>query len=105
MTKAKYAKCFGALSSPLRLRIIEILGKKSMSVTELSKKLNEERSKVSHALAYLKMCGFVKSEKQGKLNIYSLTSSILTDIKKRGNIFDIIEDHVKKKCKIRKIRC
>ncbi|MCX8190182.1 MAG: metalloregulator ArsR/SmtB family transcription factor [Candidatus Diapherotrites archaeon] len=98
MKHKPYSKCFRVLSSDLRIKIIASLHSKSMSVKELSESLGEERSKVSHALRRLKECGFVKSKRDGKSNIYVLTKSILNDVKKEGNLFDIIEEHVRKKC-------
>lgn len=87
------------------MKIIVALSNESLSVKELSEKLHEERSKVSHALRRLRGCGFVQSKKAGKKNIYSLTKSILNDVKKKGNLFDIIEEHVRKKCHKKSRRC
>jgi len=105
MEKYSYGRCFKTLSSPLRLRIIKALCKRPMSVTELSHELRVERSKVSHALLNLKNCSFVRSERKGRQNIYSLTKSILHDIKVKGNLFEIIAVHVKKHCKSKIKRC
>lgn len=106
MNRPSYARCFRTLSSQLRIKIIEALRKRPMSVIELSRKLKAERSKVSHALLRLKDCGFVVSKKKGRQNIYSLTKSILHDVKIKGNIFEIIESHVEKHCKQKiKKRC
>ncbi|MCD6247805.1 MAG: winged helix-turn-helix transcriptional regulator [Candidatus Diapherotrites archaeon] len=99
-----YDRCFRTLANPLRIRIIELLKKRPMAVGELSKQLNAERSKVSHALKKLKECNFVESERRGKYNIYSLTKSVLNDVKVKGNIFDVIKTHVEKYCK-NKRRC
>ncbi len=99
-----YDRCFRTLANPLRIRIIELLKKRPMAVSELSKQLKAERSKVSHALKKLKECNFVESERRGKRNIYSLTKSVLNDVKVKGNIFDVIKTHVEKYCK-NKRRC
>lgn len=99
-----YDRCFRTLANSLRIRIIKLLQKKPMAVSELSKELNAERSKVSHALRKLKECSFVESKRRGKHNVYSLTKSVLNDVKVKGNIFDVIKTHVKKHCK-NKRRC
>lgn len=90
-----FNKCFKLLSSSLRIEIILALQKKEMSVTELSKAVGEERSKVSHALRALKDCSFVKSRKQGREQVYCLTKSVLNDVKVKGNIFEVIKEHTK----------
>lgn len=99
-----YDRCFRTLANPLRIRIIELLQKKPRAVNELSRELRAERSKVSHALKKLKECDFVKSKRIGKHNVYSLTKSVLSDVKVKGNLFDVIRTHVKKHCK-NKRRC
>ena len=99
-----YDRCFRTLANPLRIRIIELLKKRPMAVSELSKQLKAERSKVSHALKKLRECNFVESRREGKRNIYSLTKSVLNDVRVKGNIFDVIKTHVEKYCK-NKRRC
>ncbi|MCD6478454.1 MAG: winged helix-turn-helix transcriptional regulator [Candidatus Diapherotrites archaeon] len=102
--EAPYDRCFRTLANPLRVRIIEVLKTKPMSVSELSSRINAERSKVSHALQKLRECNFVESRREGRHNIYSLTKSVLTDVRVRGNIFEVIRAHVERYCKNKK-RC
>jgi DNA-binding transcriptional ArsR family regulator len=104
MVQAPYDRCFKTLANPLRVQIINLLRNEPMSVSELSNRLAAERSKVSHALRKLKECNFVESKRKGKHNIYSLTKSVLNDVKVKGNIFDVIKTHVEKYCKNKK-RC
>ena len=85
-------KLFGTLSSPLKARIIEKLNEKELTVSELSKELNEERSKVSHALLTLKKCGFVFLEKKGRNNIYLINKKTIKPLLK------IAKEHVNKYC-------
>ena len=75
---------------------------KRKSVTELSKELNIEQSKLSHALQELKFCNIVKFKQQGKQRIYSLTATIIPILK-------LISCHSQecgkcKGCKITKIK-
>jgi len=72
-----YHVFFSKLSNPLRIKIIASLDEKSKSVTQLSKELGEEQSKLSHALKELRSCNIVKSEKKGKQRVYSLNKSII----------------------------
>jgi ArsR family transcriptional regulator, lead/cadmium/zinc/bismuth-responsive transcriptional repressor len=73
---------FGNLSNPLKIKIVEALKEKSLSVNEISKKLKEEQSKISHALAPLKHCNIVKVETRGKIHLYSLNKKTIVPILK-----------------------
>ena len=73
---------FRNLAHPLRIKIISALREKPSSVNELSKKLNIEQSKLSHALALLNHCNFVKAKQRGKQRIYSLNKKIILPILK-----------------------
>ncbi|MBS3059546.1 MAG: helix-turn-helix transcriptional regulator, partial [Candidatus Diapherotrites archaeon] len=74
--------------------------KKPMSVEELSKKLNAERSRVSHSLQVLKTCSYVETEKQGKQRIYSLKKDVLEGMKRENpsNLFGFVDQHFESYC-------
>ena len=67
-----HALFFKAFSNQTRLEIIKTLKKNSLTVTELSKQLGFEQSRVSHNLRCLEHCGFVSAERNGKWKRYSL---------------------------------
>lgn len=92
--KSKCYIFFETLSTKLKIDIIDQLKEKPFTVNELSKKLKQERSKVSHALLSLKECGFVSVKKEGKKRIYSLNKETILPL------LHLIEKHVKKYCKI-----
>jgi len=75
------------------MEIILNLMKKEKSVTEMSKELKLEQSKVSHALTSLRCCNIVKVKQKGKKRIYFLNKDIITPILK------IIDKHAKIYCK------
>ena len=75
--KNTYHIFFSKLSNKLRINIISSLKEKSKSVSQLSKELNIEQSKLSHALKELKDCNIVKVEQKGKQRIYSLSRTII----------------------------
>ncbi|PIN81478.1 hypothetical protein COV11_01970 [Candidatus Woesearchaeota archaeon CG10_big_fil_rev_8_21_14_0_10_30_7] len=93
-----YHLCTETLANELRLSILETLKKQPTSVTELSKKVNAERSTVSHALDLLKKCSLVNAEKQGKQMIYSLNDTPLIRPHKNKDIFQIIDEHKDEHC-------
>ncbi len=89
---------FETLGTRLKIDIILELKEKSLSVTELSRKLNQERSKVSHGLISLLDCGFVNAVKKGRERIYSLNKDTILPL------LSLVEKHVKKYCKVCKKR-
>jgi len=91
-TYSTYHVFFNNLSSPLRIKIVSALKDKNMSVTELSRKIKVEQSKLSHALAKLKECNLVTAENKGKKRIYSLNRKTLLPI------LNIIDEHSKLNC-------
>jgi len=88
-----YHVFFRSLANSLKIEIITYLKNKPASVTELTKKLNVEQSKLSHALSSLKHCHIVEVKKQGKLRIYSLNKKTILPI------LEILDKHIKTFCK------
>lgn len=97
MKSSTYHVFFSKLSNPLRIKIITSLDEKSKSVTELTKELKVEQSKLSHALRELKGCNIVAVEKKGKQRIYRLSKTIIP-------ILRLIECHSKNCAKCRGCR-
>lgn len=85
-----YKLFFKAFSNKTRFEIIKLLKKGSKSVTEISKNLGYEQSRISHNLKCLENCGFVNSKRNGKNKIYSL------DEKHIIPILNEIDRHIKK---------
>ena len=81
MRNTKYYVFFSKLSNPLRIDIISCLKERKRSVTELSKCLEIEQSKLSHALKELRSCHIVNVEQKGKQRIYSLSDTIIPILK------------------------
>ncbi len=87
-----YNVFFETISSKTRLKIIEVLQEKSMSVTEICNKLGEEQSKISHNLKCLIDCHFLDVKQDGKKRIYSLNKDTMVPLMK------LVEKHVTKYC-------
>ena len=92
--KSKYYPFFGNLANPLKISILEELKKNPSSVNELSESLNEEQSKISHALKALRNCSIVSVKKEGKKRIYELNKETILPMLK------ILDKHRTKYCKI-----
>lgn len=89
-----YKIFFGTLFSRSRLKIINILrdfGKKNVS--ELVKELKLSQTAISHDLARLKKCGFVKSEIKGKYRYYTLNEKTIKPI------MELIDKHMSNFCR------
>jgi len=85
---------FETMATELKIDIVVSLKEKPMYVNELSEHLNQERSKVSHALKSLLECGIVTVNKDGKKRVYSLNKDTILPL------LNLVERHVKKYCKI-----
>jgi len=92
MNNATYHFFFGSLSNPLRVEIVLSLRKKEKNVGELSKELEVEQSKISHALAILKQCNIVDVKQKGKSRIYFLNKKTMVPI------LDLIDKHAETFC-------
>ena len=84
--------CFEVLGNPLRIKIIQLLRKRQLSVGQLVRETGEEQSKVSHSLAALKKCKFVETKRQGKKIVYSLRKQFMQKINE-CDIFTALEKH------------
>jgi DNA-binding transcriptional ArsR family regulator len=69
--KTKCILIFQALSDPTRQKILELLRKKEMNVTEICKHFNMTQPSISHHLDILKRVGLVKYNKKGKEVYYT----------------------------------
>ena len=93
MYKSTYHVFFSNLANELKVDIIICLREKSHSVSEITKSLDVEQSKVSHALKNLKDCNIVHAKREGKQVIYSLNKDTIVPMLK------LIDKHATKHCK------
>jgi len=93
MKENPYHSFFSNLANPLKMRLVLELNRGEKNVSELSKKLKEEQSKVSHALSSLKRCNIVEMKQKGKERVYSLNKSTIVPI------LQIIRHHSIKNCR------
>ena len=78
---SKASKILKALSHPMRIKIVEIIGNKGkMCVTEIYKTLNLEQSTASHHLGILKNGGILSSTRKGKQIYYSLNGRNFSEL-------------------------
>ncbi|HJX05970.1 MAG TPA: winged helix-turn-helix domain-containing protein [Candidatus Nanoarchaeia archaeon] len=87
-----YENFFMNFSNKTKFRIVMHLKDSPMSVNELSKRMGEEQSKISHNLAKLAACNIITVKQKGKQRIYSLNKDTVIPVLK------LVEQHVKKHC-------
>lgn len=88
-----YFKFFETVSPRIRWKILTLLEKGSMGVSEICEALGEEQSKISHNLRKLADCHFINFTQKGKRRIYSLNKETIAPLMK------LVEKHVEKHCK------
>lgn len=87
-----YKIFFRTLVSDSRLKIINLLRKGRMNVSEIIAKLSMNQTAVSHDLSRLKRCGFVNTERKGKYIYYSLNEETIKPL------MAIIDKHMAEHC-------
>ncbi len=87
-----YKVFFGTLVSESRLKIINLLRHGKRNVTELVTTLGLDQTAVSHDLARLKKCGFVKTEVEGKYHYYMLNENTIKPL------MQLIDTHMSHYC-------
>ncbi len=84
-------KFFKGLADPTRLRIVEALVDRELSVSDLINHLKVPQSNVSNHLACLKWCGYITARKQGTSIYYRITDDRIRKIMTLAR--EIIADH------------
>jgi DNA-binding transcriptional ArsR family regulator len=74
------AEFFRALAHPIRIRILEALGKGDRSVQELQRLLDVDQPVVSQQLAILRGKGVVTARKLGSTVRYALRDPLITEL-------------------------
>ncbi len=78
----KTAFILKTIAHPVRLKIIEVLKDKSMSVNELCEFLQIEQSLTSHHLATMRKKGVLETAREGKKVFYALKMTEVLEVLK-----------------------
>lgn len=78
------ADLFRTLGHPVRVRVLELLVQRPMSVRDLLGEIGIESSSLSQQLAVLRRAGLVTSEREGSLVVYSITTDAVIDLLAAG---------------------
>lgn len=87
-----YSDFFTNFANKTRFDMIMALNERPLSVTDISKTIGEEQSKVSHNLKILLECRITTFEQKGKQRIYTLNKETIIPILK------LIDKHTKMNC-------
>jgi len=74
------SQTFHALSEPNRQKILDLLKKKEMAVSEIAQYLNITMATLSHHLDILKRADLVSGRREGQQIFYSLNLSVMEEI-------------------------
>ena len=75
---------FQGLSDPTRVRILELLAERPLTVTELVDRLDLAQGRVSSHLSCLRWCGYVEARAEGRYNRYRLVDPRVREILRLG---------------------
>jgi DNA-binding transcriptional ArsR family regulator len=78
------ATFFQALADPTRVRILELLAERPMTVSDLVGTLGLAQGRVSSHLTCLRWCGYVRAEVDGRFNRYALIDDRIREIVRLG---------------------
>ena len=82
-------KTFGALSNPVRIKIVEALGKGELCACEIPRKVGRAQPTVSQYLKLLEDAGILSSRRDGKKILYSVRSGAVFDMIKAAKEMEI----------------
>ena len=74
------AETLRAVADPVRLRILELLGRESLCVCHLQEELDLQQTLVSHHLRTLRHAGLVEAEPCGRFVYYRLRPGALQGV-------------------------
>ena len=87
-----YKLFLGTLFSETRLKMINLLRKRKLNVSEIMRELNLGQTIVSHNLSRLKQHGFVTSEIDGKFRYYKINDDTINPL------MNLIDKHMNQYC-------
>jgi len=88
------ASFFAGLSDPTRMRILELLAERPLTVTEIVDRLGLAQGRVSSHLSCLRWCGYVEARVEGRFNRYQLVDERVREIVRLGEA--IVRDNAER---------
>lgn len=88
------ATFFHGLSDPTRVRILELLAERPMTVTEIVSAVGLAQGRVSSHLSCLRWCGYVEATVDDRFNRYRLVDDRVREILRLGE--SIVRDNAER---------
>src|SRR4026209_2906139 len=89
MTGLNCITALKALGEETRLRILRLLFKHPLGVTEISDRLSVTQYNISKHLRIMREAGLLESKKQGKQRLYSVLEELKAEVRANNNILDL----------------
>jgi DNA-binding transcriptional ArsR family regulator len=74
------AEFFKALAHPMRIRVLELLGEGSKTVSGLLEFIDTSQPQLSRHLAQLRSAGLVLAQREGLLVLYSIADERISEV-------------------------
>ena len=68
-------KCLSALSDPTRQKLVALLSRERLNVTDLAERLSLSQPAISHHLRILSDAGVLRQERKGRERVYRLDTA------------------------------
>src|SRR5258707_13256110 len=78
-----------ALGEETRLRILRLLFKEPLSVTEISERLHATQYNISKHLRIMREAGLLVTEKQGRQRLYAVASNLKSQVSTECTVLDL----------------
>jgi DNA-binding transcriptional ArsR family regulator len=78
-----------ALSEESRLRILRLLFKEELSVSEITERLAMSQYNVSKQLRVMREAGLLEGQKRGKLRLYTVPGRLKAKVVANQNVLDL----------------
>jgi len=89
MTGVDCISALKALGEETRLRIVRLLFKKPMGVTEIAERLEVSQYNVSKHLRVMREAGLLDVQKSGKQRLYSIIPALKDQVAANSNVLDL----------------
>jgi DNA-binding transcriptional ArsR family regulator len=89
MTRIDCVAALKALSEVTRLRILRLLLRDQLGVSEISQRLKVTHYNVSKHLRILREAGLLEMEKQGKQRLYAVTGRLRNHLAQNQNVLKL----------------
>jgi DNA-binding transcriptional ArsR family regulator len=78
-----------ALGEETRLRVLTLLFKERLSVTEISERLNASQYNISKHLRIMREAGLLEIEKRGQQRLYTVANKLKSQVTANNNTLDL----------------